>query len=171
MTYREISPENEREIEWRHEREGADRLSAAKRLERASDIEAKAERPLGPGGTEMVKIAEIEDPGISGPEDFRPGSYDSLKREIQMHEQMRPYIEQGYGLDAFDQWDTHNKIGAYSEQGYVRGYRDVYYAYYGNDAIALSQRPDGSYGIINGRRRIALARELGIKQLPARVQR
>jgi hypothetical protein len=169
MTYREISPENERKIEWRQEREGEERLAAAKRIERASDIEA--ERPLGPGGTEMVKVAEIEDPSFNGPEDFRPGSYDSLKREIQMHEQMRPYIEQSHGLDTFDQWDAHNKIGAYSEQGYVRGYRDVYHAYYGNDAIALSQRPDGSYEIINGRHRIALAREVGIKQLPARVQR
>lgn len=169
MSYKEISFGGEREAERRAE--SGSRLEVIDRLENAEELGAKPYHPTGPGGTEVVDVSQIEDPSFNSPEDSRSDSYNSLKREMQMHEQMRPYIEQGHGLDTFDQWDKHYKIGAYSEQGHVRGYNDTYHAYYGDGAMALSQRPDGKYDIINGRHRIALARELGIKQIPARVQR
>jgi hypothetical protein len=77
----------------------------------------KVEQPVvRPGGTEMVDVSRIEEPAdIHGPEDFRASSdYVSLKRELQMHEQMRPAIEQGADLNTFDAWDQRHRLGHYS---------------------------------------------------------
>jgi len=46
---------------------------------------------------------------------------------------------------------------------------DVYDMFLGSDAIRADRRPDGSLNIINGRHRLQIARELGIKDLPGRV--
>jgi hypothetical protein len=51
----------------------------------------------------------------------------------------------------------------------LRRTADVYDMFLGSDAIRADRRPDGSLNIINGRHRLQIARELGIKDLPGRV--
>jgi hypothetical protein len=51
----------------------------------------------------------------------------------------------------------------------LRRTADVYDLFLGSDAIRADRRPDGSLNIINGRHRLQIARELGIKDLPGRV--
>ncbi len=156
------------------EQELGEQASLDSRITEARDLSEGYAQRLNADDMEMVDLSQIADtPEVQGPADFSEySSYDSLRREVQMHEQMRPYIEQGATVDDFNEWDKHNHIGAYSEEGHIRGYVDTYHAYYGNDdAMVLSQEADGTYSIDNGRHRIFLARELGLKQIPARVQR
>ena len=51
----------------------------------------------------------------------------------------------------------------------LRRTADVYDLFLGPDAIRADRRPDGSLNIGNGRHRLQIARELGIKDLPGRV--
>jgi hypothetical protein len=51
----------------------------------------------------------------------------------------------------------------------LRRTADVYDMFLGTDAIRADRRPDGSLNIVNGRHRLQIARELGIKDLPGRV--
>jgi hypothetical protein len=51
----------------------------------------------------------------------------------------------------------------------LRRTADVYDMFLGSEAIRADRRPDGSLNIINGRHRLQIARELGIKDLPGRV--
>lgn len=51
----------------------------------------------------------------------------------------------------------------------LRRTADVYDIFLGSEAIRADRRPDGSLNIINGRHRLQIARELGIKDLPGRV--
>ncbi len=46
---------------------------------------------------------------------------------------------------------------------------DVYDMFLGSDRIRADRRPDGSFDIVNGRHRLLIARELGIKTLPGQV--
>jgi hypothetical protein len=83
---------------------------------------------------------------------------------------MQPALEQGANADTFDGWDKANKIGHYSPDQYVRGYNDVYRSYYGDEKIALEAKANGTYDVINGRHRIAAARDAGLTRIPALVQ-
>lgn len=51
----------------------------------------------------------------------------------------------------------------------LRRTADVYDLFLGTNAIRADRRPDGTLNIINGRHRLRIARELGIKDLPGRV--
>ena len=51
----------------------------------------------------------------------------------------------------------------------LRRTADVYDMFLGSDCIRADRRPDGSLNIVNGRHRLQIARELGIKDLPARI--
>jgi hypothetical protein len=79
-------------------------------------------------------------------------------------EGMKSAIESGEGRSS-DYWaDMDRKYGLDYENGYQR----VYDAFYGQSAIRLTK--DGTeYDIVNGRHRIAVAKEMGIDTLPARV--
>jgi len=46
---------------------------------------------------------------------------------------------------------------------------DVYDMFLGSERIRVDRRPDGSLNIVNGRHRLLIARELGIKSLPGQV--
>ena len=46
---------------------------------------------------------------------------------------------------------------------------DVYDMFLGSDRIRVDKRPDGSLDVVNGRHRLLIARELGIKTLPGQV--
>lgn len=51
----------------------------------------------------------------------------------------------------------------------LRRTADVYDLFLGTDRIRADRRPDGSLNIVNGRHRLLIARELGIKSLPGQV--
>lgn len=51
----------------------------------------------------------------------------------------------------------------------LRRTADVYDIFLGSDRIRVDRRPDGSVDVVNGRHRLLIARELGVKRLPAQV--
>lgn len=51
----------------------------------------------------------------------------------------------------------------------LRRTADVYDMFLGTDRIRADRQPDGSLNIVNGRHRLLIARELGIKSLPGQV--
>jgi len=51
----------------------------------------------------------------------------------------------------------------------LRRTADVYDMFLGTDRIRADRQPDGSLTIVNGRHRLLIARELGIKSLPGQV--
>jgi hypothetical protein len=51
----------------------------------------------------------------------------------------------------------------------LRRTADVYDMFLGSDRIRVDRRPDGSMDVVNGRHRLLIARELGIKTLPGQV--
>jgi hypothetical protein len=51
----------------------------------------------------------------------------------------------------------------------LRRTADVYDMFLGSDRIRANRQPDGSLDIVNGRHRLLIARELGIKTLPGEV--
>lgn len=165
------------QVERLQSREQLDRLASEAKIR---SVEGIVSDRAHPSEIEFVDVNRLpETPEIRGPQDFKGNTlaerqthYESLKRELLRQEQMRPNIEQGHGPETWDAWDDQQGIGQASPVGHVRGYADVHRAYYDKDnAIAVSE-VDGRYvDIINGRHRVFLARELGIRKLPVHVQR
>ena len=118
-----------------------------------------------------VPLDQIPQTDIQSPNDFSSEEkYQGMRREVEMLKQMKPAVSQNANGDTFDSWDKTNQIGHYSPESHTRGYQDIYHSYYGNnDCIALSPKKDGGYDIINGRHRIYLAREAGMKSVPVRI--
>jgi hypothetical protein len=116
-----------------------------------------------------VRISQINSPEINSPEDFRTGSYEGLRQDLERLQELKPHIEAGHGEQTADAWDQQRRLGHYAEQGYVRGYTDAYETYYRADPVALSINEDGRYEILDGRHRVYLAREIGLETMPARV--
>jgi hypothetical protein len=150
--------------------------TAESRLSQAKDASDKAYPP----GIESVEVSRLPStPDVRGPQDFkgntpeeRQAHYESLKADMLRHEEMRPFIEQGYGPDTWEQWDQQKQIGNYSLAGHERGYSDAYRAYYDkSNCITVSEANGQCNEIINGRHRIFIARELNIQKLPMYVQR
>lgn len=170
----------------RLENEQVEHLRGQEQFERLVN-EAKLRRVEGlvsdkayPDDIRLVDVSRLpETPEIQGPQDFkgntpaeRQAHYESLKREMLMHEEMRPYIEQEYGPEMWDAWDQQAELGHASSHGYERGYVDVYKAYCDkSNAIAVGGEVNGQYTeILNGRHRVFLARELGIRKLPVYIE-
>lgn len=137
------------------------------------------DKPL-PEGIVYVDVDSLPDTTrVKGIDDFkgdtpekRVAHYDSLKRDLLHHEQMRPYVERGHGPETWDAWDDQAKIGQASPEGHIRGYADIYKAYYSrSDAIAVSEVNGRYVDILNGEHRIFLARQLGIHKLPVYVDK
>lgn len=74
-----------------------------------------------------------------------------------------PGVAGGKTREAFAERD--NRSGAQP----LRRTADVYDMFVGTDRIRADRRPDGSLDIVNGRHRLLIARELGIKSLPGQV--
>ena len=147
----------------------ASKIDARQLEKRIRDAEPVNDNP---NGVTNVPLDRINPTDIQAANDFKsPEQYAALKREATMLGQMQPALEQGANADTFDGWDKANKIGHYSPDQYVRGYNDVYRSYYGDEKIALEAKANGTYDVINGRHRIAAARDAGLTRIPALVQR
>lgn len=143
----------------------ASKIDARQLEKRIRDAEPVNDNP---NGVTNVPLDRINQTDIRAANDFKsPEQYAALRREATMLGQMQPALEQGAHADTFDMWDKANKIGHYSPDQYVRGYSDVYRSYYGDEKIALEAKPDGTYDVINGRHRIAAARDVGLTEIPA----
>lgn len=163
-------------VEQQWNKEQVDRLAGDSTLRQVEGL--GGDRACSPD-IEYVEVNRLpETPDVHGPQDFkgntpqeRRANYESLKRDMLRHEEMRPYIEQGYGPDTWDQWDQQAGIGHAGPGAYERGYQDVYHAYYHrSDAVAVSETNGDFTGILNGEHRVFLARELGIQKLPVHMQ-
>jgi hypothetical protein len=123
-----------------------------------------------PEGITDVSLNKINPTDIQSPSDFAdPEKYAGMRREVEMLKQMEPALKESADVETFHQWDQANQIGHYSQDKYVRGYADVFHTYHGDEAVALSSKPDGTYDVVNGRHRIAVAQEAGLQKIPARV--
>jgi len=116
-------------------------------------------------GINNVKLSELPDvDGISGASDFKKVSMNEMKDGLQKLKHINNVMNQGNGNDSF-YWSEFDKQKNLS---YSDGYQRIYEAFYGGSAIKVTK--DGNqYSITNGRHRIWLAKQLGIKLLPAIV--
>lgn len=147
-----------------HQPDRFDTGEAERRLRDAAPVSDRAD------GIRNVELNKIKATDIQSAADFKdPQQYAALHREAQMLQQMDPALQQGADVETFHGWDKANGIGQYSSDAHVRGYADVYHSYHGTDAVALDPKPDGTYDVINGRHRIVAARDVGLKEIPARV--
>lgn len=112
-----------------------------------------------------VPVADLPNPdGIEGSTDFHKLSAPEMKAGLARLEEMKPAIASGKGASS-DYWAEHDRQHGLD---YAHGYQRVYEAFYGNDAIRLTN--DGKqYDIVNGRHRVWLAKRMDVKDLPARV--
>lgn len=138
-------------------------------VEAQSKVAAATDAAPEVGGIRDVPLSQINNPEVNSPEDFRPGSYEGLHRDLERLQELDPHIEAGQGEQTADAWDRQQKLGHYTEEGYTRGYTDAHKTYYETDPIALSPTEDGRYEIINGRHRVYLAHEMGLETIPARI--
>lgn len=76
---------------------------------------------------------------------------------------VEPAVRDGHDRSYFEARDAERGASGWRQTA------NVYDMFLGSDPIALSRRPDGTLDPVGGRHRIAIARELGLKHLPARL--
>lgn len=153
-----------------HQNENFEEIEAGL-IENSNPGDASA---YGHHNLETISVDKLPDSEIQSVADFDSQEhYDNLSRDMEMLQQMNGCLEQPgsniYHEQVFDQWDKELNLGNYSSELGVRGYYDVYSAYFKGDAIAIEQRPDGTLDVLNGRHRIMLAKDMGIDNLPVKV--
>ncbi|MGB0383839.1 MAG: hypothetical protein ACPGWR_03365 [Ardenticatenaceae bacterium] len=112
-----------------------------------------------------VPIEQIDtsESSVQGAQDFRKVSHDQMVAGLQkLEEVVRPAVQNGVDGDYFSELDA--------EQGleYANGYRCIYDAFYGSEPIRL-EKVGESYQVTNGQHRLFVARQLGLKNIPASV--
>lgn len=111
----------------------------------------------------LVEQVDLSDSPVKNPEDFRKVSHDKMVDGFhKLQEEVRPAVERGADGDYFSRLDDERGLD------YENGYRRVYDAFYGDSAIRLEKAGD-NYDVINGYHRLAVARELELNAVPARV--
>ncbi len=115
-------------------------------------------------GIQDVAVDTLPRPeGIYSDADFRKVSREDMEEGLTKFQEMKPVIDTGEGANS-DYWA---EVDASNGVSYSDGYRRVYDAFYGSDAIRIVDN-QGQIDIVNGRHRILLAKEMGIENLPAR---
>jgi exonuclease VII small subunit len=118
------------------------------------------------GGIKFVNVADLPDPeDISGPADFKKATVTEIRSGIEKLQEMKPLIESGVGATS-DYWAEYDKE---RKLEYAEGYKKVYEVFYGNDCIKVN-KDQNSYDVDSGRHRIWVAKQMGVEQLPMRVQ-
>ncbi len=116
-------------------------------------------------GIQDVVVSSLPDDGeLNGPANFHKVKLDEMKAGLQRFQQMLPVIKSGVGANK-DYW---RQIDKQRGLNYSNGYLRIYEAFYGQDAIRVV-KIGNNYDVINGRHRIWLAKQMGIKTLPAMV--
>lgn len=122
--------------------------------------------PLTPLGLRDVRVeaADLEDSPIIGGFGRGGASRSDYRWAVQTWADLvGPGIRRGLTREDFAQRDTDNASPP------LRRTADVYDLFLGSHRIRVDQRPDGSLDVVNGRHRLAIARELGIHTLPGQV--
>lgn len=121
--------------------------------------------PSGEQGIVYVNVSDLPDPDdIKDDSDFSKTSMSRMKDGFRKLQKMMPRIQSNEGSKGEYWFSKDQKLGLSYEQGYQR----VYDAFYGSEPIRLEKRGD-NYSIINGRHRIMVAKQMGIKTIPASV--
>ena len=111
-----------------------------------------------------INVAEIPDEQI-GPlskDDFHKYSYDEmLAGALRFDREVRPAIETGSERDYFQAKDR--EAGSEYEHGLER----LYDVFYGSEPIRLTKLKNGRLEITNGRHRLFVAKQAGIRTIPA----
>jgi len=111
--------------------------------------------------TNLIVMADTAHVSQKG--DFKKVSYEDMEEGLKKLESVvKPGVENGLGGDDFYNLDQRSGLDA------THGYKQVYDAFYGDDAITLEQRGD-RFHVINGAHRLYVAKQLGINSIPARV--
>jgi len=114
---------------------------------------------------QMVTLDQIDvsTSSVTGPQHFHKVSPQDMIEGFQKLQQVvMPAVAQGADGDYFAHLDTAQGLA------YVHGYQRIFDVFYGDEAIRL-EKLGGTYHIINGQHRLFLARQLGIKAIPALV--
>ena len=110
-----------------------------------------------------VEQVDLSDSPVKNPDDFRKVSHDEIAEGFRkLQEEVRPAVERGADGDYFSRIDEERGLD------YEHGYRRIYDSFYGDSAIRLGKVGD-NYDVTNGYHRLAVARELGLGTVPARV--
>ncbi|MBC7595648.1 MAG: hypothetical protein H7288_17215 [Kineosporiaceae bacterium] len=121
-----------------------------------------------PAGCQMIPVSMIdqsENP-INGPEDFGKGySIEDLNYAFDLLEgQILPNLANGADASSFSERDRAR--GIYGTRSLADTYSGFLDRWSGN-VIKLELRPDGTYGITNGRHRVYVAAQGGRQFVPA----
>ncbi len=114
---------------------------------------------------QMVTLDQIDvsTSSVTGLQDFHKVSPQDMMEGFQKLQQVvMPAVAQGADGDYFAQLDTAQGLA------FAHGYQRIFEGFYGNDAIRL-EKLGATYHITNGEHRLFLARQLGLKAIPAFV--
>lgn len=116
-------------------------------------------------GMQNVSVADLPMPdGIQGPDDFMKVSMDEMRAGLLRLQEMLPTIQSGQGASS-DFWAAYDREHGLDPSN---GYKRVYDAFFGLDAIRL-EKIGNTYSITNGRHRIWLAKHMGLDSLPVNL--
>jgi hypothetical protein len=117
---------------------------------------------LGIRDVEVQKLSDIE--GISDKNDFKKVPMKDMKAGLKRYLKIREVLDTGKGKSK-DHWAEIDRKKGLS---YPDGYQRVYEAFYGREPIRITK--DGNkYTVENGRHRVWLAQQMGIRVLPASI--
>jgi hypothetical protein len=116
-------------------------------------------------GIQLVRLdlIDLSDSYVQELSDYKKVAYATMVEGIQKFaEVVLPAVRNGANAGYFDELDRQNGMA------YEHGYRRVYDAFYGSDPIRL-EKIGNSYKVVGGYHRLAIARQLGLAEIPASV--
>ena len=115
-------------------------------------------------GMVAINVAEIptEEIGSLSVSDFHKYSYEEMLEGARRFDcEVRPAVEAGSGRDYFQQKDRE------AGSDYQHGLERLYDAYYGSEPIRVTRLKSGRMEVTNGRHRLFVAKQAGIRTVPA----
>lgn len=117
---------------------------------------------LGIRDVEVQKLSDVE--GISDKSDFKKVLMKDMKAGLIRYLEIRKVLDTGKG-NSKDHWA---EVDRKKDLSYPDGYQRIYEAFYGREPIRITK--DGNkYTVENGRHRVWLAQQMGIRVLPASI--
>ncbi len=115
-------------------------------------------------GIVSVNVADIPDEeiGALSVNDFHKYPYEEMLTGARRFDlEVRPAVEAGRGRDYFHQKDIE------AAREYEHGLERLYDAYYGSEPIRLTKLKNGRIEVTNGRHRLFVAKQAGVRTVPA----